>query len=143
MAIFSKIFLTAIISSVGAFIPVFIVMYIHYRIRKDFYNKIKPSIKRDLYFEKKEQKIYSDSLDRIYKGWGVKDELELIDKGIISKISEGVMDLINDYINKKNDSDIRILKKENDLNFIRNYNFRRYLIGLLNDKFPENYFKNR
>jgi len=42
--------------------------------------------------------------------------------------------------NIKNDE---IAKLKNDINFkyIKNYNFKRYLIGLLNDKFPDQYFK--
>ena len=72
--------LTAILSAVGAFIPLLFLMYVHYRIRRRFYYKIKPYINSDIERLKKRNEKETGYAKQIYTKAGVNDFLELLSR---------------------------------------------------------------
>lgn len=143
---FLKAFLVAIISAIGAFIPVLGVMYLHYRIRKNFYNQLRDGFQKEL--ESLEERVsqYEGYLSVHQKIHGFKDSQDLgFNPEIRKKLGQEEFERFFQYytnLEKWRDSfrDEK-LKKEIDINYIKNFNFKRYLIGLLNDRFPDRYFK--
>src|SRR3989338_3951439 len=123
MGEFVKAFFISIISATGAFLPVLGVMYIHFRIRKNFYNNIKNNFEINSKEIKHSIGKQKDRLSELYQKIGIKDSTDFITNSELTihcSIRDAVIMLEE---NIKND---KITKLENDINFkyIKNYNFR-------------------
>ncbi|TSC92437.1 MAG: hypothetical protein CEN91_449 [Candidatus Berkelbacteria bacterium Licking1014_85] len=144
---FLKTFFISIVSAIGAFFPILGMMYIHFRIRKNFYNQLKIGFERELESLKKSVDDYNRYLNVHRQRFNFKDEFDLVfNQEIKNKFSnekdyEFFLNYYNNLENWKNSFNDKKIKKEIDLNYIKKYNFRRYLIGLLNDRFPDQYFR--
>ncbi len=144
---FFRAFIVSIISAVGAFIPVLGIMYIHYRIRRSFYIQLKDRFGKEVESLKKSEAQYEGYIDVHRKRFNFKDSMDLVfDHAVQKRIVESgqdcesflkyyhsLKDWRNSFIKKR-------IKREADLNYISSYSFKRYLVGLLNDKFTEQYF---
>lgn len=143
------IFATAIVSTVGAFIPLLLVMYVHYRIRKAFYNGLKENLEKEVTRLSGLSGEYDGYMRKHRERFGFKDELDLVTNSEVkSRLGEdNARNIFSYYVgNLKSFRDNFIKekeKKQTDLNFIVQYSFKRYIVGLLNDKFPEQYFEDK
>lgn len=139
------IFIKAIITTVGAFVPLFFVMYAHFRIRKSFYLKIVPYSINALDGHKKIKNAIGKSLSDVYQKYNAKDQIELLDRLQASpnEVRDGIFSIVSGWEKEKMQVDIDIMKEESTLSHLKNYTFREYLSSLLNQKFPDIYFKNK
>ncbi len=133
----TEIFFTGMISTIGAFIPVFILMYFHYRIRKSsYYDKKQMLIKlRDGYNQLAE--INDVYINTVYKELGAKDYKDFLAKS-------NNLALINS-VNRELDTKTKNLDTANelilDISYIEDYNLKTYLGTLLDRRFPDKHFK--
>jgi DNA polymerase elongation subunit (family B) len=119
-------YLPTIATTLGIFTLSFFVMYIHYRIRKKFYNKLIPKeeeslVKQKIQFEEHEKRLmailYANNIP-----------------------SEILVQQLVEHENGRNKHEWKINDHETDINYMKNYSFKRYIIDILNNKFPESYW---
>ena len=127
----------AALASVGASIPIIIIMYIHYYQRHQFYKQIiSPT---ELVFNKLKQDLKENKQaeQKLYKTYGVKDYVEFVSKGQRKDVAELGELIYNRVFQLKND----VSKYESDLIYFKGYSFQVYLSGLLNKRFPDLHFE--
>jgi len=139
-------FLNAIIytfgCTFGAFVPVFILMRVHFYVRKKAYQKRKQRITMAQKAYKELVAISNEAIQRAYKSAGVKNFQELLNdpEGLEHLDKLQYVRLVN-YVNEKLDVKIKNLDKLNklaiDMMYIENYNFKTYLSAILDKRFPE------
>lgn len=138
-------FIKAIITTIGAFIPIFIIMYVHYRIRKSFYNKIKYSSANMLKSAKDNKLNIETFLNNLYEKFNAKNLLDLIDqlKTLPDEVKREIFSVASDWENQKLKADFEVMKMENEFNHFDKFSFKEYLSSILNQKFPDIYFRNK
>ncbi len=142
MNIWLEIFLKAIVTTIGAFVPIFILMFTHFLIRKSFYKKAKPLYQNTVDFYKKSKTRAEDKLDKIYKKFNVSNLPEIINKLILDfDINKEVLNLVSDLENQKSKDEFNILVEQNHLDHLESYSFKDYLVGLLNKNFADPHFE--
>lgn len=81
----------------------------------------------------------------MYKKFTVVDQIELINKlqegGL--EIGENLLSVISELEASKMDIELDKMKTQNDLDYCRTYNFSKYLASILNNKYPDIYFKSK
>ena len=140
-----SVFIRAVITTVGAFVPLFCVMYLHFKIRKSFYLNMLPYSINALDGYNKIKDTIEKSLLQVYQKYNAKDQIELIDKlqGSSNEVRDGIFSVVSDWERQKMQIDMDIMKEENTLSHLKNYTFREYLSALLNQKFPDAYLNNK
>jgi|SRR3989339_178555 len=140
MYYFLKIFIDGIFTALGAFIPIFILMCIHFQIRKIDYRKRKNRIKKLIEVLQLMIDTSENAMEETYKIAEVKDYVELMNK---MKKSANISQYIEfiDFVKKNFDIKIKnqteITKYRLQINYIDDYNFKTYISDLLNNRFPE------
>lgn len=133
---FFENFLNSVAYTFGAFVPVFIIMCIHYQVRKRHYKKKKERLEeiRNMY---KNTADFNDNLIReIYKSVGVKDFQELIDKNISISFINRINELFKEETKNRDESNNLFF----DIRYLENYNFKTYISNLLDKNFPDRRF---
>jgi hypothetical protein len=130
--------------TIGAFLPIFLLMYGHYLIRKSFYKKAKDFYKNMKDFNLKEQESADRVLEKYYKHFNVNNQIELFEKVKTEfKKYEDILKIVADQEHEKNKAKLELMKNEAEYNYLETYNFRDYIIGILQRKFPDNRFENK
>jgi len=140
------IFVNAIFATLGAFVPVFCLMYIHYRIRKSSYKNTKQRIlkARDAYQSLVD--INDKVIQEVYASAKVTNFQELLEnpEGLANMDKLRYARLVN-YVNEQLDQKIKSLEKINkmtlDTMYIDKYDFGTYLGTLLDKRFPDKRFQ--
>lgn len=131
-------FLTALISTIGAFVPIFILMCIHFLFRKRAYNA-----KRERLFKLKEaqemiNKINGDAIESIYKSVSVDNLKDFIDKsGTLGANRWEAVSLIQNYLNEFRKGQESVLEMMLEISYLDEYGFMTYIGTLLNRHFPD------
>lgn len=129
--------------TIGAFLPIFLLMYGHYLIRKSFYKKAKDFYERMKDFNLKELESIEKILEKYYKHFEVNNQIELFEK-LKSEFekNETILKIVADMEQEKNKANLELMKNEAEYNYLSSYSFKDYLIGILQRKFPDNRFEN-
>ena len=135
------ILVVAMISTAGAFVPVFILMIIHYFVRKNEYRK---QVQRYNVLIKEYEsliKINDKAIQTIYQSVGVKNGEELFKKMRNVSISASKYFELTDFIRKNLEQKIENQDKMNKMSVkkisLDSYNFGTYVSNLLDKRFIE------
>ena len=140
-----KTFIDAIITTLGAFVPILFLMYIHYRVRKASYRKAKERLVKAREAYQGLVDINDKVVQEIYTSAGVRNFQELLDnpKGLSHLDKSQYAQMVN-YVNKQLDQKVKSLDKMSrmalDMMYIDGYDFRTYLGALLDKRFPDKRF---
>ncbi len=138
-------FINAIVTTIGAFIPIFFLMYIHYRIRKNSYRKTKTRLLKAREAYQKLVDISEDVMQKVFISANVKNFQELLDnpKGL-SNLDKFQYAKIVNYVNENLDQKIKNLDKMTkitlDTMYIDSYDFTTYIGNILDKRFPDKRF---
>lgn len=143
---FLTTFVNAIFVTLGAFVPVFCLMYAHYLIRKNSYKNTKQRFLKAREVYQKLVDINDEVIKNIYTSAGVTSFQELLEnpKGLahLNKLQYARM---VSYVNEQLDQKIKSLNKMNrmtlDMMYIDGYDFRTYLGAILDKRFPDKRFR--
>ena len=135
-------FVNAVFSTLGAFVPVFGLMYIHYRIRKNYYKNIKQRLLKAREVYQKLVDINDEVIQKIYASTGVSSFQELLGnpKGLahLDKLQYvRMVNYVNEQLDQKRKSLDKMNKMTSDMMYIDDYGFRTYLGALLDKRFPD------
>lgn len=140
----TKLFFQATIATLGAFFPILILMYAHFKLRKDFYAKASDIHNKFLELHNNEIKTVTQNLENIYTQFKVNNLNELI--GTLNtglNVPEEVMNIASYLEKRKREIDIDIIKKLGEIEHLKSYTFKDYLVGLLNDTYPDPYWSSK
>ena len=137
-----EIFLTGIFSALGAFVPVFIVMCVHFIFRKYAYKKDKELLLRANKAQEMITKISEDALKNIYASVGTENLEGLMNRSDLEKSRYvKLISLANEHLDHIIEGRKQSIEVLMDISYIENYNFRTYLGTLLDKRFPDKNFK--
>lgn len=135
-------------STIGVAIATILVMYLHYLNRKNFYKEYAPYQKQTTNLIIHRVHALKQKIDKTYQSIGVSglEDKSLTD--LSDKFNNGDIDieqykifssLYFDYLDAK----IKQTFSEIDLSHLENYNFKIYLFDFLNNKYPDQHWKNK
>lgn len=138
--IYFETFLKAVVSTIGAFVPVFILMYVHFRIRKNIYKRMRQLFVDSVSFYKKAKEDYQKELDKIYEQFEVTNLVDLMKKINGNVYITEIAKVTGDLESQLSKNELEEIKEESKLRHIDTYDFKTYLSSLLNKRFPDPYF---
>lgn len=134
MYFFLKIFLTAFISTIGAFVPILILMYIHFCVRKKYYKKKKEYLNKLRSMNDEIANISQKTIDYIYELMDVKNFEEFAKH---PKNSTGLTNYVNELYKQKTHNTEEATHLILDIEYIKDYSFMTYISNLLDKRFPD------
>lgn len=139
-------FVNAIVTTLGAFVPIFFLMYIHYSIRKISYRGTKKRLLKAHEVYQKLVNINDEVIQKIYTSAKVTSFQELLDNPKeLAHLDKFQYARMVNYVNEQLDQKIKSLDKMNkmtlDMMYIDSYSFGIYLGTLLDKRFPDKNFK--
>lgn len=142
---FAENFLNASVSALGAFVPALCLMYLHYCIRKNNYQRKKQGIIKMHEAYQKLVNINDEVIQKIYISAGVSNFHELLDNPIgLAHLDKFQYVRLVNYVNQQLDQKIKNFKSLNkmtmDMRYIDSYDFKTYLSSLLDKRFPDKRF---
>lgn len=133
-----EIFLTGIFSALGAFVPIFLVMCVHFLLRKRVYKKETEFLLKLEEYQKNITKISEDALKDIYKSVEVEDFQGLMNRSDLEKSRYiKLISLANEHLNNLIKSREISNKTVVDISYLENYDFGTYLGSILDKRFPD------
>jgi hypothetical protein len=136
-----EIFLTGAISTLGAFVPIFLVMCGHFIFRKYAYNKNKQSLVKLNKCQNTITKISEDALENIYQSVGAENFEGLLNHSGLEKMQHlKLITLANEHLNHIIEGRNKSIKILLDISYIESYNFKTYIGTLLDKRFPDKHF---
>jgi hypothetical protein len=125
-------------TAIGAFIPFFLLMIVHYLSRKSSYKSDIPRLNSALKSYKTLSELIDKEINFIYESAGVTDATEYFERMKHNKV---VLEAGIKSITKSLDESIKNSNKIADtieeIEWKENYSFRTYLGGILERRFPE------
>lgn len=134
MDFFLKIFLTAFISTIGAFVPVLILMYIHFCVRKKYYGKKEKYLNKLRNTNNEMADMYQKTIDHVYELMDVKNFEEFAKH---PNNSTGLTDHVNELYKQKTHNTEEATHLFLDVQYMENYSFMTYISNLLDKRFPD------
>lgn len=134
-----EIFLTASISVIGAFLPIFILMYIHFVLRRRAYKEKKAGLIKLKQEQETKNSVNKKALHALYASVGVDDYRGLVEQ-VISQPSNHweKIGLVLEHLDRFHEGNKKLDRIIADIQYIENYNFKTYLGILLDKRFPDN-----
>jgi len=128
-------FIPAIVTTFGVFSLTLFIMYVHYKIRKYFYNKILDSQKQILKDLKEKDISFKKRLSKkLLNGKEIKDSIDFFMKIDFHNFNSDQMQLIDNFRKSILHQEIDIFNQEMNVIHMENYNFKRYLLDILTNK---------
>lgn len=127
---------SAIFSTVGAFIPISFLMLGHYFARKSSYRRRKELVKKSIEVSESMIKISDEVIERIYSGLGVTNYSEFIKK-IGSNPKTELVDMVNEHLGYKTKNREDILRLVLEERYLESYNLKTYIGNILDRRFPD------
>ncbi len=133
--------------TIGAAIPILGIMFFHFCIRKNFYRKLiayfETDAKRTDNRISTMQNLITGMVQSFQNGGHplVKTYLDLLALSSLTPGESNSIKIVVELENQKKTAEIELLKIKNDLEYVRKYNFTRYLLGFANDRFPDGHFR--
>lgn len=141
--LFLNDFIPAVFSTAGVFSLTFLVMYIHYKMRKKFYTKIFIMEESNLEGMRQSYNSFKKLISKIYQKEEIQDSMDFFNKIDFSRFNEEQGKIIIDLWKELSDREFAIDKKECDILHIKKYSFKIYLLNILSSKYPDSYWKNK
>ena len=131
------------LSTIGAFVPVFVLMYIHYRIRHAEYAKKRVRLKILAKGNDSLLELYDAALQSIYRSWQVDNYKSLVEKLLGNKAISPqkyleIISLIQENIDNKLATQEKITKLVLDDLYMEQYSFWTYISNILDQNYPIN-----
>ena len=142
----SQVFVNAIVTTLGAFVPIFFLMYVHYWIRKISYRGTKTRLLKAREVYQKLVDINDEVIHKIYASAKITSFQELLDNPKdLAHLDKFQYARMVSYVNEQLDQKIKSLDRMNkmmlDMMYIDGYSFGTYLGTLLDKRFPDKNFK--
>jgi hypothetical protein len=135
-------FINAIITTLGAFVPIFFLMYVHYKIRKIKYLEEKKRLIEECEIYQKLVDINDEVIQKIYTSAKVTSFQELLDdpQELVYLDKFQYMRMVT-YVNEQLNEKLKKMDRMNEMTvsimYINSYNFGVYLATLLDKRFPD------
>ena len=136
------VLLVAVFTTLGAFVPIFVLMVSHYFVRKSDYMSRKKMFETFIEMDRAMVKINDEAINTVYKSLKVKDYPSLVNKlkddkkfGI-SKYFE-ITEFVKNNISQKLENQEKVNNLLLEKGYLENYNFKTYISNLLDRHFPD------
>lgn len=137
-----EMFLSGFFSALGAFVPVFLVMYGHFVFRKYAYKKHKKLLMEASEAQEMIIKISENALKNIYASVGTENLEGLMNRYDLEKSRYvKLISLANEHLDHIIKGRKKLIEVLMDISYIENYNFKIYFGTLLDKRFPDKNFK--
>ena len=129
----------ASLSAIGAFIPIFFLMIIHYRVRKSSYKERTKVNQKMIELIKSLIKIDNDTAKNVYDNLKVKDYPDFVEKIKQEGVSQNtdLLKFVGESVFRAFDNQEKITAITLESYCMENYSFKTYISNILDKRFPD------